>query len=288
MQSCPEILRPPSHSPWSPGRSGGKAASGSRIGKVWIDSLHLRSRPSTKSSAWWTLARAATVFTPNVDHVVQVEQILRFAPRTTKRACASSTVNRSFGRRISWDRPSREISGSDLLLPLMHCAERRQFRVYLLGGAPDVAPLAAKKLQQAIRSFHSWGSMRRTSAPTGGGRRGSGVESHSEARPDIVLVALARPNKSSSSHGAIASLRPAVAIGVGAGFDFVAGRLRRAPLDVRAAVSNGSSAWPKSRGAWRSRYLSKTPVSRHSYRTTALAQERADHRSRSPIAVTAR
>ena len=51
----------------------------------------------------------------------------------------------------------------------------------------------------------------------------------SAARPDIVLVAFGAPKQELFISGAMARIRPAVAIGVGAGFDFVAGRLTRAP-----------------------------------------------------------
>ena len=50
-----------------------------------------------------------------------------------------------------------------------------------------------------------------------------------QARPHILLVAFGAPKQELFIHGALASLRPAVAIGVGAGFDFIAERVRRAP-----------------------------------------------------------
>jgi N-acetylglucosaminyldiphosphoundecaprenol N-acetyl-beta-D-mannosaminyltransferase len=132
-----------------------------------------------------------------------------------------------------------KISGSDLILPLMHRAERRRWRVYLLGGGPGVGVLAAKKLQKQF-DVDIVGIDAPHVTPSGQAVEGQAVVDRiAAAQPHLVLAAFGAPKQELFIHGALAAIRPAVAIGVGAGFDFIAGRLRRAPR----WVSRGGLEW---------------------------------------------
>jgi N-acetylglucosaminyldiphosphoundecaprenol N-acetyl-beta-D-mannosaminyltransferase len=200
-----------------------------RFGQVWIDAV-------TFDEAMEEIERlvdkgeGGAVFTPNVDHIVQVERNAAF--RAAYDAASLCLVD---GQPLIWashllGAPLPEkISGSDLIWPLMHRAERRRWRVYLLGGGPGVGVLAAKKLTKQFRV-----EIAGIDAPhvTPGGQAVEGqavLDRIIEARPHLLLVAFGAPKQELFIHGAMRSIQPAVAVGVGAGFDFVAGRLRRAP-----------------------------------------------------------
>ena len=111
----------------------------------------------------------------------------------------------------------------------MRCAERRKFSRVPLGGGPGRGALAAEKLQQQFDL-----SIVGVDAPHVT-KAGKAVDEDAvlgriqRRAPISCWWRLARPNKSSSSTERWRAFGPAVAIGVGAGFDFVAGRLTRAP-----------------------------------------------------------
>ncbi len=79
------------------------------------------------------------------------------------------------------------------------------------------------------------------------------------ARPDLVLLALGCPKQEIVMARIAAAVRPAVCIGVGAGLDFVAGTLPRAPR----WISSAGLEWlyrlaREPRRLWR-RYLLRDP-----------------------------
>ena len=122
-----------------------------------------------------------------------------------------------------------KISGSDLMVPLARRAAARKWRVYLLGGGKGVAELAARELQKQF-DIDIVGTDAPFVTPDGQPVEGPAViERITRARPHLLFAAFGAPKQELFLHRARAAIRPAVGIGVGAGFDFVAGRLRRAP-----------------------------------------------------------
>jgi N-acetylglucosaminyldiphosphoundecaprenol N-acetyl-beta-D-mannosaminyltransferase len=114
-------------------------------------------------------------------------------------------------------------------VPLVRRAEKKRWRIYLIGGAPGVGALAAQKLKEQFDV-----EIVGIDAPhvTKSGQPVEGqvvVERMALAKPHLVFVAFGAPKQELFIQGVLASIRPAVAVGVGAGFDFVAGRIRRAP-----------------------------------------------------------
>lgn len=181
--------------------------------------------------------RGGMVFTPNVDHVVMAEDDLRF-----RRAYAAADLSLADGMPVVWashllGQPVPEkISGSDLAPSLMNRAEIKGFRVYLLGGAPGVAELAANNL----RRRHPRLTIVGTASPRIDLRepeesRQGVLDEIRKAAPDLVLVALGAPKQEIWMHEAADALRPAVLLGVGASIDFLAGTARRSPAWMSAA-----------------------------------------------------
>src|SRR5262245_45335736 len=82
------------------------------------------------------------VLTPNVDHVVRAD----FDP-ALRDAYHHANLSLADGMPILWasqllGQPlPAKVSGSDLIDPLMALAAKRNWRVYMLGGAPGVASL---------------------------------------------------------------------------------------------------------------------------------------------------
>jgi N-acetylglucosaminyldiphosphoundecaprenol N-acetyl-beta-D-mannosaminyltransferase len=171
------------------------------------------------------------VFTPNVDHVVQVEQDARF-----RAAYADASLSLVDGMPLMWAAKllktplPEKVSGSDLILPLMRRAAERGHRVYFLGGAPGAAAIAQKKLLEQFPALRIVGTdAARIDVNGGSDVQGPILERIAAAKPDLLLVALGAPKQEIWSHEQRAQLGTAVAIGVGASLDFIAGVQRRAP-----------------------------------------------------------
>jgi len=199
------------------------------MGQVWIDSLTFV-EAIEEIERLVDAGNGGTVFTPNVDHVVQVEHNPAFrAAYDDASLCLVDGQPLIWASHLLGSPLPEKISGSDLILPLMHRAERRRWRVYLVGGAPGVGVLAANKLKKQFDVEFVGIDAPHVS------RDGHAVDEEAvldrirQARPHILLVAFGAPKQELFIHGALSSLRPAVAIGVGAGFDFIAERVRRAP-----------------------------------------------------------
>jgi N-acetylglucosaminyldiphosphoundecaprenol N-acetyl-beta-D-mannosaminyltransferase len=201
------------------------------------------------------------VFTPNVDHVVLAQRNSAF-----RSAYAAVELALADGMPIVWS--SRllgtpvpgKVSGSDLLFPLAQHAVARGWRVYLIGGQPGVAAEAASSLSRLFPGIVIAG----TDAPF---VNAEGPDPASEAalerlcaaRPDIVLVAFGAPKQEIWIHRHRDRLRPAVAIGIGAGLDFLAGRVRRAPRWIsRVGLEWAWRLAQEPRRLWR-RYLVEDP-----------------------------
>ncbi len=200
-----------------------------RMGQVWVDAVTFV-EAIEEIERLVDAGNGGSVFTPNVDHIVQVEHNAAF-----RAAYDDASLCLVDGQPLLWashllGAPLPEkISGSDLILPLMHRAERRQWRVYLVGGAPGVAALAAERLKKQFDVEFVGIDAPRVGADGRAVDQDALLARIRQARPHILLVAFGAPKQELFIHGAFASIRPAVAIGVGAGFDFIAERLRRAP-----------------------------------------------------------
>jgi len=170
------------------------------------------------------------VFTPNVDHFVLADDDLAF-----RNAYAKATLSLTDGMPVVWasrfleTRIPERVSGSDLILPLMEKAAESGWRVYLLGAAPGVADKAAEVLQKRFplnivgtASPHlKPGQTAAESEPI--------LRQVREAKPDLLLVAFGSPKQEIWIAEVAEHLSPTVALGIGAGLDFISGRVPRAP-----------------------------------------------------------
>lgn len=199
-----------------------------RFGSIWIDSL-------TFTGALDQIERlvdagaGGAVFTPNVDHVVNADSNAAF-----REAYARASLSLADGQPLVWAsrllRPAlpEKVSGADLVGPLMERAARRGWRVFLVGGAPGSARVAAERFTGAC-------GVRIAGIEDGRVDLASGASDEAllariaEARPQLVLVALGAPKQELWIAARRARLAPAVSLGVGAALDFAAGAVRRAP-----------------------------------------------------------
>src|SRR6266851_2068334 len=187
-----------------------------RIGTLWIDVLNF-AEALREIEILVETRRGGAVYTPNVDHVLKAEFNEAF-----RRAYEHASLSLADGMPLVWAAgllgcplPGR-VAGSDLLVPLLEMAARRQWRVYLLGGAPGVAKAAATLLSDDLGvCVAGWDDCLI-------GKDGSDVSGDSIARaraskPDLILVALGPPKQELWIRRSADAVRPAVLLGIGAG-----------------------------------------------------------------------
>jgi len=121
--------------------------------------------------------------------------------------------------------------GTDFIPRLLaHLSDVRP-RVFLYGAAPGVAEAAAQVLATRCPGVHVVGTEH------GFGDRGAAVRRVAASQADLTLVALGNPLQEKWIAAHLPRLGTRVAIGVGALFDYLAGRVRRAPRWVLALRS---------------------------------------------------
>jgi N-acetylglucosaminyldiphosphoundecaprenol N-acetyl-beta-D-mannosaminyltransferase len=230
-----------------------------RFGRIWVDVL-------THDEALEAVSRlvharcGGRIFTPNVDHVILAEdqRAFRQAYRRANLSFADGVPLIWASRLLRHPLPAK-LSGSDMLLPLARLAALNDWGVYLLGGLPDAARLTAERLRAECGVRVVGIDDRALTLDPESDAHSLAVAAIRAARPELVFVALGSPKQELWIEQVIDQIQPAVAMGVGAGLDFLAGHARRSP----AWISRIGLEWmhrlvQDPRRLWR-RYLVRGP-----------------------------
>jgi N-acetylglucosaminyldiphosphoundecaprenol N-acetyl-beta-D-mannosaminyltransferase len=136
---------------------------------------------------------------------------------------------------------TERVTGSDLLLPLAEKASAEGWRLFFCGGEPGVCERVAEALRARWPNLEVVGTASPFFAdhdtlvdPAANEILLATIRS---ARPDVLLVAFGSPKQEQwiEHHLQSKELNAPVAIGVGASFDFLIGRQRRAPRWMQRA-----------------------------------------------------
>ena len=217
------------------------------------------------------LARIEAMIDQHRNEGGPVQQIITVNPEfvwaARKDAAFRATINQAAlvladGMGIVWasrilGQPFPErVTGTDLLPLLAERCARRGYRLFLLGAAPGVAEAAARILQQ-----------RSPGLQIAGVYGGSPDDAEADeilgriraARPDVLAVAYGAPRQDLwiRQHAqALGAAGVGVAVGVGGAYDFIAGRVARAPRWMqRAGLEWLFRLLRQPRRAWRMRVL---------------------------------
>jgi N-acetylglucosaminyldiphosphoundecaprenol N-acetyl-beta-D-mannosaminyltransferase len=122
------------------------------------------------------------------------------------------------------------ITGTDLIYSCAELAAQRGYRIFLLGAAPGVADEAAAVLQGRYPGVNVVG----TYSPPACDEFTPEEDAHilqlvRAARPDMLFVALGTPKQEKWIYQHLQDLGVPVCIGVGGVFNFITGRIPRAP-----------------------------------------------------------
>lgn len=123
------------------------------------------------------------------------------------------------------------VTGVDLIPPLAALCARRGFRIFLLGAAPGVANDLANRLRVEHPALEVEAHAG-TPDPSADAATLALIRAH---KPQVLLVAYGHPKQELWIDRMRESLGVAVAMGVGGSFDYLTGRIPRAPTWMRRA-----------------------------------------------------
>jgi N-acetylglucosaminyldiphosphoundecaprenol N-acetyl-beta-D-mannosaminyltransferase len=127
------------------------------------------------------------------------------------------------------------VAGSDLVPLIIRLAAKKGYRVYFLGGRPDVTARAVANLRSEFPALQIVGADSPAFAPLHEmDHAGIGARIR-DARPDLLFVSFGCPKQEKWIAMNYRTLGVPVSVGVGATIDFLAGEVSRAPVWMQRA-----------------------------------------------------
>ena len=171
------------------------------------------------------------VVTPNVDHIVKLEEDKEF-----QEVYKSADLILTDGMPLIWisklkKKPIKEkVSGSDLFPKVCKMAADKGYKVFLLGAAEGVADKAADNLRKKYEGLNIIG----TYSPSYGFENKEDEIKHiiriiNDIKPDILAVGLGAPKQEKFLYKYRNKLNVPISLAIGATIDFEAGNVSRAP-----------------------------------------------------------
>lgn len=136
--------------------------------------------------------------------------------------------------RLRGESGMERVCGPDLLPKICEHSVREGWRHYFYGGAEGVAEKLARELKEKFPGLRIAGTECPPFRPQTAREKRGAIARINAAEADIVWVGLGCPKQEIWMHENCQELRAGVMIGVGAAFDFHTGRVKRAPVWMRA------------------------------------------------------
>jgi len=125
------------------------------------------------------------------------------------------------------------VYGPDLMLALFAATQRGEASHFLYGGAPGVAEELKAKLEARFPGVRIAGTFTPPFRPLDDAEERALADLVRERKPDLMWIGLSTPKQERFMAEHLARLDTTVMLGVGAAFDFHAGRVRQAPRWVQ-------------------------------------------------------
>jgi N-acetylglucosaminyldiphosphoundecaprenol N-acetyl-beta-D-mannosaminyltransferase len=145
------------------------------------------------------------------------------------------------------------VTGTDLIPPLIDLCARRGWRVFLLGAGPGVAA----ELAQRFEKEHPGLDVGHHAGHADAWADEDALRVIREHDPHVLLVAFGAPKQEMWIERAGRRIDTPVAIGVGGAFDYLTGRVPRAPAWMRRAGMEWT--YRLVRQPWRARRMAVLP-----------------------------
>jgi|YelNatPaOPRAMG01_1025707.scaffolds.fasta_scaffold39112_3 N-acetylglucosaminyldiphosphoundecaprenol N-acetyl-beta-D-mannosaminyltransferase len=125
------------------------------------------------------------------------------------------------------------VTGADIVPQLAELAEKKGYRIFMLGARPEVALAAKEALQKRHPRLQIVGCISPPNTHIINMDSQTILDRLEAAAPDILLVAFGCPKQEKWIHMHRHRLKVPACIGVGGTFDFIAGSTPRAPVWMR-------------------------------------------------------
>lgn len=171
------------------------------------------------------------VATVNPEFVMRARTDQRFGEALESAAlCVADGIGVVWAMRRQGCPQFERVSGSDLVPRLAATCARRGWSLFLLGSRPGIAAEAARRLEADTPGLVVAGTHAGSPWPEDDEET---LRRIAAAKPDLLLVAYGAPQQELWIARNRQRLAVPVAMGVGGTFDFLAGRVRRAPAWMR-------------------------------------------------------
>ncbi|MEM7530929.1 MAG: WecB/TagA/CpsF family glycosyltransferase [Chloroflexota bacterium] len=196
----------------------------------WIEDA--RHRGALHQDAENSPGEVAQICTVNPEFIMEARRNPGFAAVLRRASlCVADGVGVVWAARRQGVHLRERVTGSDGIYRIAERAAhpQHQWHLYLLGAAPGVAEEAAQRLCQQYDGLQIVGAYGGNPTPDEWPEIARRLQ---VAQPDMVLVAYGHPKQDfwiDRYRAELSELSIHVAIGVGGAFDFVAGRVIRAP-----------------------------------------------------------
>lgn len=175
--------------------------------------------------------KTSYVVTPNVDHIVKLENDIEF-----QSVYKNADLILTDGMPLVWiskikKNPIKEkVSGSDLFPKVCDLASKKGYKIFLLGAAEGIAAKAAINLEKKYKGLNIVG----TYSPSYGFENKKEeidniIKIINKSKPDILAVGLGAPKQEKFIYKYRNQLNVPVSLAIGASIDFEAGNVNRAP-----------------------------------------------------------
>jgi len=152
------------------------------------------------------------------------------------------------------------VYGPDLMLLVLRAGVERGWRHFFFGGGEGVADELREKLEARIPGVKVVGTFTPPFRPLDDGEEAALAARVAEVRPDCFWVGLSTPKQERFMAAHLGKLEATLMFGVGAAFDFHAGRVPQAPpLLQKAGLEWAYRLAKEPKRLWR-RYLKNNPL----------------------------
>lgn len=175
--------------------------------------------------------KPAYVVTPNVDHIVKLENDKEF-----RKVYKEADLILTDGMPLIWisklqkNQIKEKVSGSDLFPKVCELAAKKSYKMFLLGAAEGIAAKAAENLTEKYEGLNVIG----TYSPSYGFEKNEEevntiIKLVNDIKPDILAVGLGAPKQEKFIYKYKERLNVPISLAIGASIDFEAGNINRAP-----------------------------------------------------------
>lgn len=197
---------------------------------IWIDNVTMKEAVE-KIDCMVINGSNQYVVTPNVDHIVKLEhdKLFQEVYRHADLILADGQILLWISRLLK-NPIIEKVSGADLFPKVCERAAQRGYSIFLLGAAEGIAKTAAEKLSLEYSGIKIVGTY---SPPVGFENNRLEKEKIfqmiNDAKPHILAIGLGTPKQEKFFYTNREYICVPVVLNIGATFDFIAGKVRRAP-----------------------------------------------------------